>query len=277
MRVCAITNVLNEFFNLPVWLDYYGRQLGPENCIVVDRGSDWLPALNGQSLIQTHRHPLDDAKRARTMAALAATMLDYYDVVIYTDCDELLVPDPALYSGLVDYFTRTDQRAYTAAGIDLIHKLDVEDPLDPSRPILSQRSYGFFNSWVCKTLASRDPIRWSGGFHAASVPPEFSGLYLFHTAMADCGERLKRAAQLRGFEVTDPDKAPYHRYPPIFSVNILVSSTGREVRDFDAEVPALMSQTLQGAHKTEEGLYYFTEEVRPRYLLQIPERFRSAV
>ena len=275
-RVCAITNVLDEDFNLPIWLRYYGRELGPENCIVVDRGSTSLPPMTTQSLLQTHRSPFDDGQRSRGMADLTAMMLEHYDVVIYTDCDEYLVPDPNRFDGLVDYFSRTDQRVYTAAGIDLYHKLDVEDPIDPSRPLLGQRAYGLYNSWLCKTLATRDPIRWSGGFHAASVPPSWDGLYLFHTAMIDCGERLKRAAQLRRFEVTDVESAPHHRYPPIWPVNVLVKTSGFDVHDFDAEVPGLTERALSSAEQADDGLYYVTDEVRTRYLLRVPERFREA-
>lgn len=277
MRVCAITNVLDEHFNLPLWLNYYGRELGPENCVIVDRGSVSLPALTTQSVIQTHRHPLDDAKRARTISSLTNTLLDYYDVVLYTDCDEMLVPDPALYSGLIDYFSRTDAPAYSAAGIDVVHKLDVEDPIDLSRPLLSQRSYGVFNSWLCKTLATRKPIAWGGGFHAATAAPHFSGLYLFHMAMVDAGERLKRAAQLRKFEVVNPEGAPYHRFPPLFSINILMASTQLEVRDFDAEVPGMVARALGSAKPDHEGLYYIQEEIRPKYFFQIPERFKASV
>jgi hypothetical protein len=276
MRICAITNVLDEDFNLPIWLNHYGRELGPENCIIVDRGSHKLPALTTQSVLQTHRLPLDENRRARTISSLTNTMLEYYDVVLYTDCDELLVPDPGAYSGLRDFFARTDARTYTAAGVEVVHKLDEEDPLDVTRPLLSQRAFCGFNSWMCKTAATRDPIWWGGGFHASSQPPVFNGLYLFHTKLIDFGEALKRAAQLRQFDWADGMDPSYHRYPPLFTVNVIRAAVDLGVEDFDAAVVPMTEQALRSAEKAPNDLYYLKEEVRPRCLFRIPERFRTA-
>lgn len=276
MRVCAITNVLDEHFNLPIWLAHYGRQVGPENCIVVDRGSESLPAMTSQSVLQTHRFPLDEARRARTISSLANTMLDYYDVVLYTDCDELVVADPASYSSLTDFFSRTDARTFTAAGVEVVHKLDQEDPLDLTRPLLAQRAYCGFNSWMCKTVATRDPIWWGGGFHASSSPPAFNGLYLFHIKLIDFGEALKRAAQLRRFDWADGQDPSYHRYPPMFTVNVIRAAVDLEVHDFDPEVVEMTHQALRSAEKAPNDLYYLKEEVRPRHLFRIPERFSAA-
>ena len=277
MKVCAITCGYNEFFSLPIWLSHYGRELGPENCIVIDRGSDRLPDLSKNSLVRIPAAPLDEPKRVQTVTGVVQAMLQNYDVVIYSDCDELLVADPASYSGLLDFFAKTDAHAYTAIGVDIYHKINEEDPYDPERPILGQRSFCVFNSYLCKTLACREALRWGGGFHAASSPPEFHGLYVFHTAMMDCGERLKRAAQLRKFEVVDPTVAPYHRFPHVFSWNIFGGISNFPVRDFDAEIPELTARTAASAELREDGLYHFAEEVRPDYLLRIPERFSGRV
>ena len=147
MRVCAITNVYNEFFNLPIWLRYYGRELGIENCIVVDHGSDSLPPETADcSLIRTPRSTFDDNKRARTLSHLVSGMLEHYDAVIYTDCDEFLVADPGKYSGLRDYLASSNKPAWTAIGFDVEHHLVAEEALDPERPVLDQRSHLMFNS-----------------------------------------------------------------------------------------------------------------------------------
>lgn len=277
MRVCAITTVLDEFFNLPRWLAHYGRELGPENCIVVDRGSSSLPGLSTQSLIRTPRSPLDDGSRARTVEHLVSAMLEHYEVVIYTDCDEFLVADPARYANLADFFGRTDARAYTAIGVDVIHKLDEEDPWDPALPLLRQRSYGLFNSWLCKTIATREPIRWDGGFHAASAAPRFSDLYLFHSKLADLGESLKRAAQSRLFDVVDEGAGPHHRAPRPYPLPKLLKCLEQEVADLDPAMPALLERVLASVQISDHGLHYITEEVRPEQVFRIPERFRDAI
>jgi hypothetical protein len=277
MRACAITNVRDEVFNLPHWLAYYGRELGPENCIVIDQGSSSLPPLPYSGLIRTPPGPFDDGRRSRMIAHLMSAMLEHYDVVIYTDCDEFLVPDPGLFSGLLDFLRRTDLPWYTALGLDLIHKLDEEDPLEAGVPLLRQRSYAQFNSWLCKTIVTRESLRWDGGFHASSAPPVFGELYLFHSKLADAGESLKRAAQNRKFETADERAGPHHRAPRPFPLPKLLKCASYEVVDMDRTLPGLRDQVLGSMHYSDHGLHYFKGEVRPEQLLRIPERFRDAI
>lgn len=277
MRVCAITNVYNEFFNLPIWIRYYGGQLGPENCIIVDHGSESLPPESAAcSVIHTPRSTFDDNVRARTIAHLVGAMLEHYDVVLYSDCDEFLVPDPGKYDGLLDYLSRSDKRAWTAIGFDLEQNLHIEEALDPTRPILDQRSTVVFNSWLCKTLITRDPLRWDGGFHASNAEPSFDDLYLIHIRGSDLSESLKRQARTRRVEVIHPDMGSHHRWPDLTVVaNALGFAQGDHRPDLEA-LPDLLQRSLAGVRHEPNGLYYFAEEVRPPFSMTLPERFRGA-
>ena len=276
VKVCAITNVYNETFNLPLWLGHYGREVGRENCIVVDHGSEALPDLGGAGLIRTPRGPLDDGLRARMIGQLVTAMLEHYDVVLYSDADELLVADPASYSGLRDFFARTEARAYTAVGLDVIHNLFAEDPLDVSRPVLEQRRFGVWNGWLCKTLATRDPIRWGGGFHASSAPPSFSDLYLFHLRAVDLGEMVKRAALTRRLESADPEAGEHHRRPLAWFVNNLLGASSWTVQETLDDGPAFAAKLEATVQRGEDGLYGFADPLRPGHLVTFPERFKGA-
>jgi hypothetical protein len=275
LKVCAITNVYNEHFNLPLWLAYYGRQLGARNCIVVDHGSDRLDGITDQSILRTPRSVFDDRVRARTLSSLTTAMLEHYDVVIYTDCDEFLLPDPARYDGLRDYFARTDAPAHTAIGLDVIHDVLAEPPIDPSRPILDQRAWVQFNSNLCKTLATREPIRWGGGFHASSAAPAFDDLYLLHLKCVDLDVWRARAAITREIAVPDPGQGPHHRQPDGWYVDKL-NERARYGRDPDlAAVPGLVQRLAATAQRDGEGLYAFAEEIRPHRLMRLPGTFEG--
>jgi len=123
MRVCAVTNVFNEAFNLPIWLRHYGAQVGIENCLVVDHGSnDGSTAdLGGAGVIRLPRSPFNDHKRARMIAGLVGSLLPAYDAMLYSDCDELLVADPAKYANLVAFCEAFEGKAATAIGLNVIH------------------------------------------------------------------------------------------------------------------------------------------------------------
>src|SRR5579863_5502571 len=141
MTVCAITNVYNESFNLPIWLRYYGAQIGSRNCIVVDHGSnDGSTADIGDvGIINMPRNKFSDEKRARFLSDLASSMLRIHDAVIYSDCDEILVADPAIYSGLADFCAKLRAPCATAIGFNLVHHLREERLIDHRLPILQQR------------------------------------------------------------------------------------------------------------------------------------------
>jgi hypothetical protein len=276
MRVCAITNVFDESFNLPIWIRYYGRELGRENCVIVDHGSDSLsPEAAGCSVIHTPRSVFDDAGRARMISHLVSAMLEHYDAVLYTDCDEFLVPDPAIYSGLKQYLAGSDRRAWTAIGFDVVHNLAEEEALDPSRPVLDQRSHVVFNPWLCKTLITRDSIRWGGGFHASSAPPAFDDLYLFHIRAVDLGESLKRLAKTRRVSAIHADMGAHHRWKDMTLIQKVVDFTTWEQKPDLAELPHLLERVLASVERSEGGLYNITERFRPGYAMRLPERFQG--
>ena len=62
----------------------------------IDDGSTDDVGLAGRLTIP--RMLFDDGQRAEFVSDLQRDLLRYFDVVIYTDCDELLVPDQAFRS-----------------------------------------------------------------------------------------------------------------------------------------------------------------------------------
>ena len=85
------------------------------------------------------------------MNRAAARLLTEYDVVIYTDVDEFLVPDPAEHSGLRDYLaTRADRPVLAPVGLNVIQHAAVESDLRPDLPITEQRAFAKFSGGMCK-------------------------------------------------------------------------------------------------------------------------------
>jgi hypothetical protein len=201
MRIAAITMVYNEGRMLPLWLAYYGRHIGPENLYVVDHGSDDGSTAGVVNRIRLPRDGgYDEVDRCNFVAELHAALLRFFDVVIYTDCDEIIVPDPAKHRGLRAYIEAREPlaRPVAPAGVNLYQRLGCEARLDFAVPILAQRRHCFFHSPLCKPTVAAARTEWTAGFHgmrgAFDVDPD---LVMFHLKFADLGRSLGRVALTR--------------------------------------------------------------------------------
>ena len=129
-------------------------------------------------------------------------MLNYYDVVIYTDADEFLVPDPKNYESLNFYCNESKLNCVTAVGLNVYHIPRLEPGgIDWLKPILGQRKYVKFQSSMCITLISQAPMIWGTGFHRSLPGPCFDkDLYLFHLKHVDYDRSFIRQSITRDIE-----------------------------------------------------------------------------
>jgi FkbM family methyltransferase len=186
-RAAAITMVYNESYFLPIWLRHYGAHLGLDNLFVVDHGSDDGSITSDvKNRIRIPRDVFDDNVRRQMITNLHSALLYYFDVVIYTDCDELLVPRPSKYATMLDYLKQTRAATIRSVGINVMPHERGMPPLDLTKPLLLQRPYGFPTHWYFKPLVSAEPIRWVPGFHDAEEQSMFDpDLWLFHLKFAN--------------------------------------------------------------------------------------------
>ena len=200
MKVLAITMAYNEGLTMKRWLAHYGRELGEDGLLVLDHGSDdgSTNHIGRAGRLPIPRVQFDDGERTRFVTDLQRALLTYYDVIIYTDCDELLVADPQFYSGLRDYLERMPEDCIRPVGMDIFQARDREAALDEGRLISEQRKYAWFKSSLCKPLITKAPIRWLPGFHSCDrEAPIDTKLFLFHTKNADFAGAMKRLALTR--------------------------------------------------------------------------------
>jgi hypothetical protein len=195
MKVAAVTFVYNEIFNLSIWIKYYGNLFGRNNLFIVDRGSDdgSTTNLGDVNLLHVPRKAFDEYEKTNFMSSFHASLTSFYDAVIITDCDEIIVPDPAIYADLNQYIEALPRDYVSGVGINLLHLITEELPIDPSRGIMSQRKYGFFFSPQCKLNLSRVPIKWLPGMHSCNKRPVFDlDLFTFHIKTIDYGVAVSR-------------------------------------------------------------------------------------
>ena len=273
MSVCVVTNVYNEAFHLPIWLRYYGVQVGIANCLVVDHGSDdgSTDDLHGAGRITLPRHVFDDDRRALFLSDLANSLLRMYDAVIYTDCDEFLVADPEHFASLPAFVAAMKAPAATAIGLNLVHRILTEPPIDAARAILPQRRHAQFAVSMCKTLVVRAPVRWGAGFHDSSHPPQFGGLYLFHLRWLDRDRTTKRMAITRAIDRVTLGHGLHQRMEDTQIDRRFTALSRRPVEDgfaFDDLTDRFVAET-----RCAGGLYHAPRDLRRDALAIVPARF----
>ena len=178
--------VYNESIMLPIWARHYARQVGADHCYVIDHGST-EPVLvpPGMNIVRLPRSPHDDTRRARFISKLSNSLLEYYDWIIYTDVDEIVIANPQIYNFLPNFCDAIEDKTINAIGFDIQHIPLLEPPLRLDQSIGQQRSWARFTGAMCKPVLTCQAIDWTAGFHNSNHVSTFSELYLFHLHWAD--------------------------------------------------------------------------------------------
>jgi hypothetical protein len=189
----------NEPDFVPVWVRHYAGQFGPAHCHIVDHGSDdgSTEGLGRINVLRIPRSPQDDPRRAAFVSEYCAALLQWYDWVVYSDIDELLVADPRYHAGLAGLCAAATEPVLTAVGLDVQHLPQEEPGIDPSRLISLQRRWAMMTTSMCKPLLISKPVVWTPGFHTCDAPVVFAPLFLFHLRHYDLEQGLRRMAKTR--------------------------------------------------------------------------------
>jgi hypothetical protein len=190
----VVTMVHNEPVFLPIWLRYYSRFFQPEDIYVLDNEStDGSTERGGFVRIPVANDTVDHAWMAQTLGELQGELLDRYDVVLVSDVDEIVAPVPE-WGTLGDYIDRFEEAYVNCLGYELLHRPDLEPPLDLERPVLDQRSWWFINDGYDKAALVTEPIARTPGLHPRT-DGEFNpdpDLRLIHLHRMDYGLCLER-------------------------------------------------------------------------------------
>ncbi len=291
LRIAAITFCRDEGRMLPLWLRYYGGELGVEHLYVVDDSSEdgstedlpcdvlRIPPIRGGKFNST---------RMAVVGNLGRALLQLYDVVLFCDTDEFIVPDPDKWAGLREYIEARDVEGLGAVGslgFNVVQHVGVEGPLDTDQPLLGQRRLAKFLPLMCKPAIKWSPEHWSSGTHGVRTPyrvdPE---LWMFHMKFGD-RDHLQEAAdhRLRMVEADGRSRDTQWRQGGDTLVGMLEEiTTGVEadlVPEFVAPVgdalDALVIEDPPGNFRAPRSRQLKQMRIRP--LVRIPARFYGVV
>ena len=213
-RIAAITMLRDDEDFLRKWISWYGGQLGRENLYVFLDGKDqsvpdFCEGVRVEAVDRVEGNVQQgDKGRINFLSEVARHLFTDgtphgiagggapYDMVIGTDVDEFLAPDPALGMTLPEFLEQAPcgrRACLSGLGIDVGQKLGEESPLDFSRPLLEQRSCAKLSTRYSKASVLLRPAspdaspRWGSGFHRVRGHNFhiIKDLYLFHFGSAD--------------------------------------------------------------------------------------------
>ncbi len=193
-RRAVLTIVQNEAVFLPIWLRYYSRFFAADDIYVLDHEStDGSTTGGGFVRIPVAHETVDHTWMVRTIEAHQHELLQRYDMVLTTDVDEIVAPNPE-WGTLGQYLDRFDEEWINCLGYEILHLKDREEPFRMDRPILEQRGYWFATSAYDKPALASVPMTWEPGFHMRSdrrlsLDPD---LYLIHLHRLDYDVCLAR-------------------------------------------------------------------------------------
>ncbi len=198
--VAVLTVARDEAAMLPRWVAHYGSHVGVENLVVIDDNTsdgstDDLPCTVLR--IPGFGPKGFEARRIRLVSGLASGLLQVYDVVIFVDVDEFLVPDPAQFEGLKDYFRQRPHDVMAPLALNVVHHVGAEGPLRQGRPVLAQRQFAKFAPVMCKPSMKRIDAPWAAASHGVRAPYAVDpGIFMLHLKFAD-RDLLQEAADRR--------------------------------------------------------------------------------
>jgi hypothetical protein len=165
-----------------------------------------LTAGGGFVRIPVTHDSVDHTWMVRTIESLQHDLIKRYDVVLVTDVDEIVAPEPD-WGSLGDYIDRFDEEFVNCLGYELLHVRDVEGPFRADRPVLEQRGHWFANDGYDKPLISTVPMEWTPGFHTRSdgrfvLDPDLRLIHLHRMDYDVCLQR-HRWRRSRGWNQRD--------------------------------------------------------------------------
>jgi hypothetical protein len=160
-----LTMVHDEAVFFPIWLRYYSQFFTPEQIHVLDHDTtDGSTAGDGFVRIPVSHDGVSHRWMEEAVAEHQNRLIESHDVVLVTDVDEIVAPDPA-FGTLGDYIDRLDEPWVNCLGYELLHLPDREPAIDLDRPVLEQRRFWFANDGYDKPALAMEPMRWVPGFH----------------------------------------------------------------------------------------------------------------
>jgi|APCry1669189567_1035234.scaffolds.fasta_scaffold11519_2 hypothetical protein len=161
MNRFLLTMQYDESLMLPIFLKHYSQYFSAKNIFVIDHGSKTSLIPDGFNRIYVPRdRPFSEAARLDLVKKIIQGLLNYYDLGVYADCDELISFQNVNFNSLADEVT------YVAGFEVFLNK--------------SNQLIGALNPLECKPLIFKKTPAWNLGFHSSNAKPSILSIPMAH-------------------------------------------------------------------------------------------------
>jgi hypothetical protein len=191
-KSAIFTIVRDEPIFLPIWREYYRQFFLSEDIHILHHLTEddnnqfdkYVWNLSQHSPVEqiSYNETFDHPWLLKTVQEKQKRLLEYYEVVVFAEVDEIL----HYHYGLDKLINNLKDNVVTCRGFEVVHHFNEEPEIDLSKPLLHQRNYGYYAKLYNKTLISKIPLDWIWGFH--NCPQEQTpnmDLHLIHLHKMD--------------------------------------------------------------------------------------------
>ena len=182
MKIAAFTIARNEDVFLPVWFKYYKKHIPEKDIFIYDNDSINPVPENIATKIHSE-YTFDHRWLRQTAFKIMSYLLMFYDYVLCTDADEILIADPRKYKNITDYVQKNPNEIMYSTGYEIVgNKKDT--PINFSENLFNQRKEWVKLKNFYKPVLSSVPIRkmYSDYNCSSNGDPD---LYLVHLNRID--------------------------------------------------------------------------------------------
>ncbi len=185
MKKAAFTVWFNDLVILDVWIRYYKKEFDLYVIIDQPKHLDEIAKREAEGIKFIRGEQMESVLCANEkIKEVQKDLLKDYDWVLFSNCDEIFVPDPKYKS--FDELIKDKDSDYIASEAFEIVEWN-EPPIDFTKPLLKQRKYWMKNYHMNKITLSRVPLNWTKGQHRLEETTDQDtesycdiGLYLLH-------------------------------------------------------------------------------------------------
>jgi hypothetical protein len=194
-KSAIFTIVKDETYYLHKWLNYYSQFFNKEDIYILDHqtkdGSTDNLDCNVIEII--NEVAFDHLWLVQQVENFQKNLLEKYEVVIFTEVDEILYSLNQSFDSFVEDFRLNNNLSYLSAiGYEIKQDTNHEKSLTQSDNILENRNYWFRYNNYDKTLITKIPLSYGVGFHDCQYPKLQSSLFLLHLHRVDLNLMIER-------------------------------------------------------------------------------------
>jgi len=194
-KSAIFTIVKDEAYYLDKWLNYYSQFFNKEDIYVLDHQTkdSSTDNLDCNVIEIINEVAFDHLWLVDQVQNFQQTLLEQYEVVIFTEVDEILYSLNQSFDSFVEDFRLNNNLSYLSAiGYEIKQDIDHEKPLTQSDNILENRNYWFRYPNYDKTLITKIPLLYQPGFHFCNYDQIFNNLFLLHLHRVDLNLMIER-------------------------------------------------------------------------------------